>query len=88
MMTNSGAGYSRWGTGSGGNARGHALAQRLGARSYGTFIYIRDLQSGVGVVGCCGSVRWEPASYNARFALEKPSSSGATATSKRIWRWW
>ncbi len=70
MITNSGAGYSRWGNGS------SALAVTRWRNdwvrdAYGSFIYIRDLQSGAVWPAAAAPFGGEPRGYNARFGLDK-----------------
>jgi cellobiose phosphorylase len=70
MITNSGAGYSRWGTGSSGLAVTRWRNDWV-RDSYGSFIYIRDTQSGAVWSAAAAPFGGEPEGYNARFGLDK-----------------
>ena len=74
MITNSGAGFSRWAVGGGGGSNAQAISRwRDDAIRdfYGTFIYIRDLQNGSVWSAAAAPFDGQPTDYNARFDLEK-----------------
>ncbi len=74
MITNSGAGFSRWAVGAGGGSNAQAITRWRDDAirdSYGTFIYIRDLQNGSVWSAAAAPFDGQPTDYNARFDLEK-----------------
>jgi cyclic beta-1,2-glucan synthetase len=70
MITNSGAGYSRWGTGNSGLAVTRWRNDWV-RDSYGSFIYVRDRQSGEVWSAAAAPFGGKPRGYNARFGLDK-----------------
>ncbi|MEP6775351.1 MAG: glucoamylase family protein, partial [Chloroflexota bacterium] len=69
MITNSGAGYSRWGAGS--SAMAVTRWRNDWVRdAYGSFIYISDTQSGAVWSAAAAPFGGEPAGYRAHFGLE------------------
>jgi cyclic beta-1,2-glucan synthetase len=70
MITNTGAGYSRWGEAT--NAIAVTRWRNDWVRdSYGSFIYIRDTQSSAVWSATAAPFGGKPAGYSARFGLDK-----------------
>ena len=89
MITNSGAGYSRWGGLGAQPNRALAVTRWRDdwvRDAWGTFIYLRDTQSGVVWSAAAAPFGGDPHEYSARMSLDKAEFSGETAISKPTWR--